>query len=118
MGSQLLAQAAEAAVEPASPAGVATIVVAGGVCLAVIVALAVGLPMLASVKRRQAVEESRRTLAAFVAEGSITPETAEMLMNADPPDGGEAIRVRTRRSVGHGRAWREGAAGDADGGDG
>lgn len=41
-------------------------------------------------REREAIEESRRELAAYVAEGSMTPADAERLLNAGPTTGWQA----------------------------
>jgi len=42
------------------------------------------------VEKRKRVEESRREIAAYIAEGSMTPQDGERLMNAGPDIGKEA----------------------------
>lgn len=46
--------------------------------------VAISLGMLTSIARTRALERSRRELAAYVAEGSMTPEEAERLLEAGP----------------------------------
>lgn len=41
-------------------------------------------------REREAIEESRREIAAYVAEGSMTPAEAERLLNAGPAAGWRA----------------------------
>jgi len=55
------------------------IAIAGGLSLA---AFCTFVGMLKSVSRTQQVEKSRREIAAYIAEGSMTPEEGERLMRA------------------------------------
>lgn len=43
-----------------------------------------------SVQKRKRVEESRREIAAYIAEGSMTPQDGERLMNSGPDIGKKA----------------------------
>lgn len=43
-----------------------------------------------SVQKRKRIEESRREIAAYIAEGSMTPQDGERLMNSGPADGKKA----------------------------
>jgi 3-hydroxyacyl-CoA dehydrogenase len=58
---------------------IALIAVVGG--LTVVILTTVG-GMVQSIMARRQIEESRREIAAYVAEGSMTPEDAERLLNA------------------------------------
>lgn len=55
------------------------VAIVGG-CAVGAVAIIAG--MLTSVSRRKHVEQSRREIAAYIAEGSMTPEEGERLLNA------------------------------------
>ncbi len=59
------------------------VAIAGGICYG-IVSLIAG--VIRSTAHRKHFEESRREIAAYVAEGSIKPEDAERLLKADMPD--------------------------------
>ena len=61
---------------------IVAIVVVGAGILAGIVAIIAG--AVASTHKTKVQEESRREVAAYVAEGSMTPEDAERLLNAGP----------------------------------
>ncbi len=58
----------------------------GGGILVAIVAIVAG--SVRSVSRTRAREHTRREVAAYVAEGSMTPADAERILKADPPDAG------------------------------
>ncbi|GJM20061.1 MAG: hypothetical protein DHS20C14_22740 [Phycisphaeraceae bacterium] len=57
------------------------IAVAGGLLVAIV---AIVSSMITSAKRTRQREETRREIAAYVAEGSMTPEDAEKLLLAEP----------------------------------
>lgn len=52
----------------------------------VIAVVAILAGMIKSVIRTRAREQSRREIAAYIAEGSMTPEQGERLMKANPDD--------------------------------
>ncbi len=58
------------------------IIVFGSMLLCGVVAIVFG--TLASVLNRHSTEKSRREIAAYIAEGSLTPEQGEALMRVDP----------------------------------
>jgi hypothetical protein len=62
--------------------------------------------MYAGVRSRREREETKRELAAYVAEGSLTPDQAERLICADDFAGGEGCGGKSRR---HRREAREAA---------
>ncbi|MGP1272204.1 MAG: hypothetical protein ACTS22_02605 [Phycisphaerales bacterium] len=47
-------------------------------------AVAIVFGMIAGISQRRQVERSRREIAAYIAEGSMTPEEGERLLNAGP----------------------------------
>ena len=51
-------------------------------CSVAIIAIVMG--NWASVNKRRRIEESRREIAAYIAEGSMTPQDGERLMNSGP----------------------------------
>ncbi len=61
---------------------IAIIAIGGGLSIG---ALGIIAGTVKSMSRTRQVEESRRELAAYVAEGSLTPEDAETIMKANPP---------------------------------
>jgi hypothetical protein len=66
-------------------------VVAMALSASVLIALiAIGLPMIAGVFKRRAVERTKRDVLAYVAEGTITPEHAERLLVACNSKGGRS----------------------------
>lgn len=67
------------------------------------------LSLRASVARARAFEESRREIAAYLAEGSITPETAQLLLSHAPVDakgeGGAAPAQDAGKSLAEAVSW-------------
>lgn len=57
--------------------------IVGGILVAVVAIISA---MVKSASTRRQIEESRREIAAYVAEGSISPDDAERLINAGPKD--------------------------------
>ena len=53
-----------------------------GMTLIVVLLIAIGLPMRASVRKRREIERTKREIAAYVAEGSIDPDRGIELMKA------------------------------------
>ncbi len=75
------------------------VVVGGGLILAAIIVM---LRTVRKVSETQERERTRREIAAYVAEGSITPQDAAQLLSAGM---GEAAAVELARGVGQGVAW-------------
>jgi len=71
-------------------ADIATIAVVGGLSLG---ALGIVFGTIGTIVDRWQRERSRREVAAYIAEGSMTPEEGERLLNADNPS-----KCRSRRS--------------------
>ncbi|RMH13747.1 MAG: hypothetical protein D6695_03185 [Planctomycetota bacterium] len=61
------------------------VAIIGGLCIA---ALAIVSSMMRAASKTREMEKTRREVAAYVAEGSITPEEAERLLNAGLSSGG------------------------------
>ncbi|GAB4384712.1 MAG: hypothetical protein Kow0022_08110 [Phycisphaerales bacterium] len=61
---------------------VAIVTIGGGLLVAIVAIVG---SLVHSASRTRELEESRRELAAYVAEGSMTPDDAERILNAGPP---------------------------------
>ena len=68
------------------------VAIGGGLCVAVIAIVAGTVRSVSSRKQR---EESRREIAAYVAEGSMTPDDAERILESGMPKWEKAARRRT-----------------------
>lgn len=62
---------------------IALVAVGGGLCVGIIAIIACTISSVSSRKQR---EESRREIAAYVAEGSMSPDDAATLLSADMSD--------------------------------
>lgn len=65
----------------------------GGGLMVAVVSIVAG--TIKSITRTRASEESRREIAAYVAEGSITPDDAQRIIEAGLPAGGRAGQRRS-----------------------
>lgn len=76
------------------------LVVIGGMIVVTILLVAIGLPMRMVQRNRREVEQTKREIAAYVAEGSMTPDDGERLIRAASE---EVKHARELRAARHGR---------------